>query len=331
MAGLIKLKPTSYTYSDVETMKDPIAETTKKRPRKKKLSSGEEIVPRKEEGPVPLIVTSTPYMTTYEKTQQMLQDTINEIDLASQEIREDISAIRESKTMKSKYTYLANLQSARATVIGQRITAIREMNNSITKAHDLDVKRYKETNAAKQSEQDDVTAIEKMYDAFVNTPVGRADNGQLINPLQINTQGLTLANPNAMLTSIIGLPDRQQELNSFVNNMTEEQAIMFIEDNPAIDEVILYNPDNGAMQFSYYDKNLNQPVTIARAKDIAMFIDGINMDFDTMSAYSRDLGESYRIIFDRNLATPFNSALDQSTSQQVDTGVAGDKGSMEGF
>lgn len=327
--GLINIKPSTYTYTGVETMKDPIAET-KKRTRKKKLSTGEQITGRVDKEPVPLIKTEVPYITSYQKTQEMLEDTIKELDLASQEIRDDIKSIRDSKTMKSKYTYLANMQSARATLLGQRITAIREMNNSISKAHDFDAKRDKEYRAQRMNEQDDVSAIEKIYDAFVNTPVGRAENGKLINPLQVNTQNLTLSNPG-MLTSMIGLPDPQQQLNSFVNNMTEEQAMMFVEDNPAIEEVIIYNPTNGAMQFSYYDKNLNQPVTMVRAKDISMFIDGINMDFDTLSAYSKDLGESYRIILDNNLATGFTSRADLETTEPVDTGVAGDGGNMEGF
>ena len=331
---IFNIKPSSYTAETHETVKDPIAaarNSKPKKPRTKKLSSGEEMVTRVENNDesVPLIKTEVPYITSYEKTQNMLDETIKEIDLASAEIRQDIDDIRNSKTMKSKYTYLANLQSARATILGQRLSAIKEINATITKAHDLDAKRDKEYRAARMNEQDDVAAMEKLYDSFVNTPVGRID-GQLVNPLTVNTQNLTLANPNMMVSSILQLQQSQDRLENFVNNMTEEQAIMFIEDNPAIEEVVLYNPNTGDSKFSYYDFSINQPVTMARAKDITMFIDGLTFDWDTLTARSRDLGQNFKIIIDNTMATTMNR-VDQQASETINTGVDGDNSSMSGY
>ena len=331
---IFSIKPSSYTAETHETVKDPIAaarNSKPKKPRTKKLSSGEEMVTRVENNDesVPLIKTEVPYITSYEKTQNMLDETIKEIDLASAEIRQDIDDIRNSKTMKSKYTYLANLQSARATILGQRLSAIKEINATITKAHDLDAKRDKEYRAARMNEQDDVAAMEKLYDSFVNTPVGRID-GQLVNPLTVNTQNLTLANPNMMVSSILQLQQSQDRLENFVNNMTEEQAIMFIEDNPAIEEVVLYNPNTGESKFSYYDFSINQPVTIARAKDITMFIDGLTFNWDTLTARSRDLGHDFKIIIDNTMATVMNR-VDQQASETINTGVDGDSSSMSGY
>ena len=331
---IFNIKPSSYTAETHETVKDPIAAARNnkpKKPRTKKLSSGEEMVTRVENNDesVPLIKTEVPYITSYEKTQNMLDETIKEIDLASAEIRQDIDDIRNSKTMKSKYTYLANLQSARATILGQRLSAIKEINATITKAHDLDAKRDKEYRAARMNEQDDVAAMEKLYDSFVNTPVGRID-GQLVNPLTVNTQNLTLANPNMMVSSILQLQQSQDRLENFVNNMTEEQAIMFIEDNPAIEEVVLYNPNTGDSKFSYYDFSINQPVTIARAKDITMFIDGLTFNWDTLTARSRDLGRDFKIIIDNTMATVMNR-VDQQASETINTGVDGDSSSMSGY
>ena len=331
---IFSIKPSSYTAETHETVKDPIAaarNSKPKKPRTKKLSSGEEMVTRVENNDesVPLIKTEVPYITSYEKTQNMLDETIKEIDLASAEIRQDIDDIRNSKTMKSKYTYLANLQSARATILGQRLSAIKEINATITKAHDLDAKRDKEYRAARMNEQDDVAAMEKLYDSFVNTPVGRID-GQLVNPLTVNTQNLTLANPNMMVSSILQLQQSQDRLENFVNNMTEEQAIMFIEDNPAIEEVVLYNPNTGDSKFSYYDFSINQPVTIARAKDITMFIDGLTFNWDTLTARSRDLGRDFKIIIDNTMATVMNR-VDQQASETINTGVDGDSSSMSGY
>ena len=53
--------------------------------------------------------------------------------------------------------------------ISNRIAAIREINNSITKSNDLDYKRYKDQKAA-QSAMNDDKYIADLYKSFIANP-----------------------------------------------------------------------------------------------------------------------------------------------------------------
>lgn len=324
--GLINIQPTTQMSYVEPVLSTPQEMVTKKTPKKRtKKLAGDEVIPRVDDAPKPLIETDVPYITTYEETQNLLKNAISEIDQASKEVADDIQAIRDSKTMRSKYTYLSNLQAARGTLIGQKISAIREINSTITKSHELDAKRSKENKANKMDEGDDTARLQAMYDAFVSTPRGSFD-GQYVNPLQVSTQDISLANPNAVVASLMGL-NQGTGYDQFVNNMSEEAAIMFAEDNPNVEEVVMYNPNNGAMKFAYYDKLTHSEVTGIKPKDINMFADNLRFDFDTMHATSKDINGRYQIIMDDTLGT-VASQQDMKVAEPV---AEGDDSSMSGY
>ncbi len=320
----LNVKTGSYSCEDMPSSVEPALEK-KTRKKRTKVIDNQEVVTRVDPEPVPLIQTNTPYITSYEETQDLLKGVIGEINMASAEVAEDIKAIRENRTMKSKYTYLANLQSARGTLLGQKISAIKEMNSVITKSHELDAKRDKETRAARLGEQDDVAAIEKMYDAFVNMPVG-ANDGKFVDPLGIRTQDMTLPGNN-MVASLMGL-NQGTGFDQYVQNMTEEDAIMFAEDNPAVKEVVKYNPNTGAMAFAYHDFNTNQDIPNIKPKDINMFIDSMKPDFDNNVMTCRNLNSTYPIIYDDTLGM---QATQQDMTNSEIQKAPEDNTNMKGF
>ena len=322
----INIKPSTQTAQNAFTEVKSLNAIQKKprKPRAKEVDiDGVEVTGRADEDEnTPLVQTNVPYIVSFNETNKMLKDYIKNVEVVEAEIAEDVRTIRDSKTMKSKYTYLANLQSARGTIMSQKLNAIKELNSVITKSHDLDAKRDKEFRASHLNQQDDNAAISKMYDAFVSTPVGKLD-GQLINPLTVGTQELTLFNPNGMVASLMGIQGGTG-LDSYVNNMSEETAIMMAEDNPAIEEVVMYNPSNGQMKFAYYDNNSGQEVTSVKAKDMNMFAEELKFDFDLGVASHRGLGQSFNIKYDSTLGMQF-------TPNDVGVTETVDNNEMKGF
>ena len=196
--GLINLKPSSYPIDPSLTEIKP--KTTRKRKTKNSEEKNElstEVVAESSSEPLPMYQSNASYKETYMETDAVLRGAIGELAKASQEIGADLDDIRSSKTLRKKYDYIANLQSSRATVISTMVSAAREMNNSIKNSHELELKRAKEMklNAA---EQDDVKAIQDMYNAFVSMPI-QQNMGEMryIAPMGgPNTAGLTMPGQN---------------------------------------------------------------------------------------------------------------------------------------
>ena len=82
-----------------------------------------------------------PFEKKYEETNNMLKEVIAQTNMSMADINEDIRLLRNSKTVRNKYTYLSNLTDASASMLSNKLNAIKEMNNSITKAQDFEMKR----------------------------------------------------------------------------------------------------------------------------------------------------------------------------------------------
>ena len=75
------------------------------------------------------------------------------------ELQHDISEIRASKNLRGKYNYLSAMQGTAGQFIGNKISAARELNNTITKCNELELRRYKDLMAVNQKDADDDKAI----------------------------------------------------------------------------------------------------------------------------------------------------------------------------
>ena len=133
--------------------------------------------------PLSMVESNAPYIDTYSETQTQLKATVMGIDALASQIDQDLRAVRASRTLKNKYNYICELTSAAGSLVSNRISAIREINNTITNAHRLDIARIKETKSMMANEQDEDKAIMDMYRAYVNTPIGSVPNmPNTINP-----------------------------------------------------------------------------------------------------------------------------------------------------
>ena len=160
-------KPIALT-DDPSNFIDQPKKKKSKSPNVKTLSDGSKLVSGDDD--LPETMKNTPYHESYTETNNMLKSVIMQSDIMTNEISKDLSDIRSSKTLKKKYDYISMLASTSSTLLGTKVTAIRELNKSITDSHNLDLKRAKELKLV--NEQDDDNRIMDMYNAFISTPMG---------------------------------------------------------------------------------------------------------------------------------------------------------------
>ena len=165
------------------------------------------------------------------------------------EIQEDLDAVRGSKTLKGKYTYITNLTSAKASILSTKIAAIREMNSSITQSHNLELNRMKALKLDQKNENDDMRIMD-IYSAFVNQPVG------VYTPPTANIQDLTLGvnSPNGAVAGVEMISPSQ------TGALTPEQNRMRMESNPNIQTVVRYDQSTGQRSFDVIDTSTGMSV-----------------------------------------------------------------------
>ena len=123
--------------------------------KKKSKAKTVEVVPSIHEANAKPGVIDVDYSSTYGETTGLLRGAIIQADQMASEIQDDLDAVRGSKTLKGKYTYITNLTSAKASILSTKIAAIREMNSSITQSHNLELNRMKALKLDQKNENDD--------------------------------------------------------------------------------------------------------------------------------------------------------------------------------
>lgn len=230
--------------------------------------------------------SNEPYEKKFQETTNILRSAIVQIDVGMTELKQDIEDIRHSKTMRNKYTYLSNLQQSMGNMIANKISAARELNNTISKCQDLEMKRYKEVKAisAADNQNDDIKVME-MYKAFVNAPV---NTSPLPNISQTAVAGSVA--PNSMS---IGNMDAAYA--NYVNNLTPAQNMMYLESNPNVKQVVVYNHETGARYFEIMDMSTGQVIPNAEKHD-SMFLEDVDIDFKNKVARNVNIGETYPLV-----------------------------------
>lgn len=250
--------------------------------------------------PVPVASTeavvdpmTVPYADSYRRTNSWLEQSVLQTDVLASEVKEDLDKIRASNTMKSKYTYISNLAGVQASLIGTKIQAIREINNSINKAHELELKRAKDIKDAQKDQQNDDSRMMDMYNAFINSPMGMYNNALNMptvpeamlgtNGLNPTIQGVSIA-PNAGLSS---------------NQLSPEQLRMRMEGNPNIEEVVMYEPSTGRRWFQILDNSTGQPVPGMPTSDDFLLSD-VTIDVRSGTAKNRNIDRVWRLVNTEN-------------------------------
>ena len=248
----------NYFTSDNSDVKLPAEDkgTKKKKSSKMKVAVNGEIMPDANIAShvvdvVDGAAVNTDYAKSYAETNNLIRGAIIQADQLSADIKKDLDEVRGSKTIKSRYTYITNLTASAGSLLSTKIAAIKELNSSITQAHNLELNRYKALKLDKKDENDDMKMMD-IYSAFVNTPVG------VYNPPASSIQDITLGvnNPNGTVSGV------EMVSPNAVNGsgLTPEQNRMRMESNPNIQVVVRYDVSTGQRAFDVVDKSTGMSV-----------------------------------------------------------------------
>lgn len=276
--------------------------TGKKRGRPKKNTSDDinNMVPADEpQGNLPLHQSNEPYLDTYNATNMMVQGTISEVDGLNNMILTELKAIQNSKTLKRKYDYISQLAGTSSTLIGTKLSAIKELNKVITDTHNLELKRIKDLKLNVSNEVDDNKYIMDMYNAFINTPVGSYNS--------MNTPSIS---DMTMLTGVTGVTktpmvNTSNTFDDYINNMNPIQNMMMLEQNQNVKTVVVYDASTGNRWFDVVDITTGESIPNVDKPD-AMFLEDTTLDTRNGIARNVNLDTTYPlIILNNNIMTEY--------------------------
>jgi len=279
---------------------DSLPKAKRGRPRKdsttptKKLSDGTEIVLANEE--LPAYQSNTPYGESYSETNNMLKSAIIQADIMTSDIARDLTDIRLSKTLRKKYDYISLLSGTSSTLLSTKVSAIRELNKTITDCHNLELKRYKDLKLT-ENEQDDDKRMMDMYNAFISTPVG----GMGMSPVAGNfippSSDLTLGGmPNIIRANI---DNSDAGYLNYVNNMSPEQNLMRYENNPNVKTVVVYDQSTGRRWFDVINIMTGESIPNVSRPD-QMFLEDTTIDLRNKIARNTNLDTTYPLVVQGN-------------------------------
>lgn len=192
------------------------------------------------------------YASTYADTNTLLMQTIAQSEQLAQEIKGDIDAIRSSKTLKSKYTYITGLTTAETAVLNTKLAAVKELNSTITQAHNLELKRAADIRKMAMDQKNDDARMMDLYSAFINAPMGMYDNN-----LNMPKVPEMMLGPNDPTSGIHGM---SMAGSAAPQGLTPEQVRMRMEGSDSVEEVVVYDPATGRRWFDVLDKRTGQSV-----------------------------------------------------------------------
>mgnify|MGYP004510046979 FL=1 len=273
--------------SKIEPSDSEIEAKTKKKKTSIKTINENEIL-GKINNPVPgSSVAEVDYASTYNETNNLIRGAIIQADELASEVKQDIDKIRASSTLKSKYTYLTNLTSTAGNLISTKIAAIKELNASITQAHNLELNRMKALKLNEQKENDDMRMMD-IYSAFINTPVG-SYSAPAAPSIQDLTLGVNAANPN-----VSGIEMVAQNSNG---PLTAEQNRMRMENNPNIETVVRFDQSTGMRSFDVIDKNTGMSIPNYPRPD-AFLLEDTTIDVNMGIARNRNINSVWPLIIE---------------------------------
>lgn len=237
--------------------------------------------------------TDVPTMYTYQETTDMLRGTLVQIDQLANQVKKELDNVTASRTLKSKYNVMVGLSGNLGDIIGQKITAIKEINNAISKSNEMDYKKEKDRRAAEAGVNDDKYLMD-MYNAFIKNP-GNMNNRAALGPGSIDA---TLVGSDIIRSS---MEQPQQGFNpdtgylSYVTNMTPEQKLMAMEDNQNIKQCVVFDAATGNKVFQMIDMSTGQVIPGLPTRD-PMFMEDTTIDLRNNIAKNINLNETYPLV-----------------------------------
>lgn len=241
-----------------------------------------------------MLSTNIPYATKYQETTDVLKYSIGQVDGLLNDVIADSAAIRSSRALKRKYDLLSLLSSNASSLIGNKIAAAREINNTISKCNEFELKRMKELNLANSAENSDKKIMDA-YNAFISMPVGDMGMGPMgpgsMPSLQQVSHAMAMGNTITATVDDANDPGYQ----NYLANMNPAQRLSMYEKDPNIKQVIVYNQQDGSRYFEVMNMATGEVVPGVDKHD-AMFLEDVTLDLENKIARNINIGETYPIV-----------------------------------
>ena len=240
---------------------------------------------------VPLCESNLPYNNTYGETNYMLRESIGQINMISAAVQSEIENLKNSKTIKGKYKYMADLCSTASNLVSTKLSAVKEINNTITTCHKLEMQRLKDIKNLQSQQQDDDKYMADLYNAYINTPINQGQAASFLNMNAANT-----INNQVMMGQATPLYGNSDDgYNDYLNNMTPEQNRMLLDGNPNIETVVVYDPNTGAKSFDVIDTSTGNPVPNF-PRPVESLLDDTIIDFHSGIASNSNIGMNWKVV-----------------------------------
>ncbi len=279
------------------TEKGDTAVTVKKRGRKSSSSSSED---NKESSTVNSkdIVENTIYGDSYTDTNHMTYGVISQVDEILSNAKSELDFIRNSRGMKGKYMYMTNIMTSMSSLMGTKLQAIKEINSNITKANEMEYRRFKDNRAILNT--DDNKLVMDAYSAFINTPLGTSGYSQPTTKeltMAVNdTIAMVPADGEPPVNPIMAIAGKDKGLANYLTNISPEENRMLNEGNPDIEEVIVYDQESGMKYFQWMNTRTNEPVpNMPASADI--LIEDYVIDPRTRTAKNTNLRDVKKVVY----------------------------------
>lgn len=238
---------------------------------------------------LPIIYSNESFSDGYELSNNILKNTVGQLDELGFQVMEEFNKVKNSQ-MKSKYVVMPQLASTLSTIIGTKVTAVREINKTIKDCYDLEMKRAKE-NKEQMDQMSDDEKVMNYYNAYISAPVGAQP--MIMPPTMIDTT--MMMNPNSgIIRASIG--DTQSEYDQYMDSMTPAQQMIRYENDPNIKTVVVYDASNPLNRyFDVIDMRTGQSVPNADKPDM-MFMEDVTIDEYNGIARNSNLDINYPLI-----------------------------------
>lgn len=235
------------------------------------------------------------YLETYMVPAGMINKAITELDDLAARINADINEVRSSRTLKSKYLYIANLTGALTGTISSKVSAIRELRGMINDANNLELKKQAQLKINERDSDDKI--LMDMYNAYINAPVGSMSPvaaQQMNMPPQYinNTMHNTVDVVNMNGTPVIQNVDAGYE--NYLRNLTPEQNAMIQGTNPNIETVVVYDQSSHNRWFENINVLTGEPVPNLPVPN-EFVLNGTNIDIRHGTARNASLNQTYKL------------------------------------
>lgn len=294
----------NHTMIKVDNRSDMEIEDAKRKKSKKKVDmkeDGRDIikVDKKDTSVEP---SATIY--SYSETNNLLHETLGQIDAINSELVQEFNSVRHNRTMKNKYMVLTNLSENIGSLISNRINTIKEINNCISKSNDMDYKKYKDIQAAQANMNDD-KYVADVYQAFMANPNNLAPAYQM-PPVDPSVYGsgiirATVTDDQLRNGANSSTPMDVGYLN-YLANMTPEERLMRYENDPDVQQVVVYDASSGNRFFQVMNIRTGEVIPNVPVYD-NIILEDTTLDLNTGIAKNININQTFPIIQINNEVT----------------------------